>query len=60
MRLSLDLVEEGIAVDPYHRVGREEIGGIIYDMTEHGIMVAYSVSDDEIVLLAFRDLFHPG
>jgi hypothetical protein len=57
VRLSLDLVEEGITVDPYHRHGRAEIGDIVYDRTEPGIMVAYSVIDGEAVLLTFRDLF---
>lgn len=33
VRLSLELVEEGIAVDPFHRVGRQEIGELIYDRT---------------------------
>lgn len=44
-------------VDPYHRDGRVEIANIVYDRTEHGIMVAYSVVEGEAVLLAFRDLF---
>ena len=45
-------------VDPYHRDGRVEIGDVVYDRTEQGIMVAYSVIDDEAVLLTFRDLFN--
>jgi hypothetical protein len=34
VRLSLDLVEGGIAVDPYQRVGRVDVGDTVYDMTE--------------------------
>ena len=58
VRLSLDLVEEGIAVDPYHRDRRVEIGSIIYDRTERGLMVAYSMIDGEAVLLTFLDFFN--
>ncbi len=57
MRLSLDLVEEGITVDPFHRQGRVEIGEIVYDRTERGIMVAYSMVNGIAVLLTFCDLF---
>jgi hypothetical protein len=57
-RLSLDLVEERIAVDPDHRSGREQVGDLIYDMTEPGIMVVYSVIEGEAVLVTFRDLFN--
>jgi hypothetical protein len=56
-RLSLDLVEEGIAVDSDHRNGREQIGELVYDMTEPGMMVVYSVIDGEAVLMTFRDFF---
>lgn len=57
VRLSVDLVEEGIAVDPFHRAGRVAVGGIVYDRTEPGIMVAYSMIEGKAVLLTFRDLF---
>ena len=53
VRLSLDLVEEAIAVDPYHRFRRSEIDGIVYDVTDPSLMVAYAVVDDDVVLLAF-------
>jgi hypothetical protein len=59
VRLSLDLVEEGIVVDPYHRNRRLEVDGIVYDRTEEGIMVAYAVADGEALLLTFRDLIDP-
>jgi hypothetical protein len=57
VRLSVDLVEEGIVVDPDHRKGREQIGDLVYDITEPGVMVVFSVVDGEAVLLTFRDLF---
>ena len=56
-RLSLELAEEAIAVDPDHRDRRIEIDDVIYDRSEPGIMVAYSVVDGEVVFLTFRDLF---
>ena len=56
MRLSLDLVEEGIAVDPFHRVDRQAIGELIYDRTEPGMVVVYSMVDGQAVLVMFRDL----
>ena len=59
MRLSLDLVEEGIVVDPDHRDGREQIGDLVLDMTEPGIVVAYSMFNDEAILVTFRVLFEP-
>jgi hypothetical protein len=57
VRLSLELVEEGIAVDPFHRDGRQEIGDLVYDRTERGIVVVFSMVDGEAVLVMFRDLF---
>jgi hypothetical protein len=32
LRLSLDLAEEAIAVDPHHRPLRREIAGVVYDL----------------------------
>ena len=43
MRSSLDLIEDAIEIDPHHRWRRIEIDGIVYDRTEHGMMVAYSM-----------------
>ena len=55
--MSLELAEEAIAVDPHHRHHRREVGGIIYDTSEPGLMVAFTIVDGEIVYLTFRDLF---
>ena len=54
--LSLDLVEEAIAVDPFHRHRRYEVGAVVYDVTEPGLMVSFTVMDDEVVYLSFADL----
>jgi hypothetical protein len=32
LRLSLDLAEEAITVDPHHRHLRREIAGVVYDL----------------------------
>ena len=56
VRLSLDLVEEAIAVDPFHRHRRYEVGEVIYDVTEPGLMVSYTIIDEEVVYLSFADL----
>jgi hypothetical protein len=46
-------------VDPDHRDGREQIGDLVLDMTEPGVLVVYSVVDDEAILVTFRVLFEP-
>ena len=56
MRLSLDLAEEAIVVDPWHRVRRIEIDDVVYDRSEPGIVVAYSIADGDIIFLTFIDL----
>ncbi len=56
MRSSLDLIEDAIEIDPHHRWLRIEIDGIVYDRTEHGMMVAYSMEGGEPLLLTFTDL----
>jgi hypothetical protein len=43
-------------VDPHHRSRRREIGGIVYDVTDPSLMVAYTIVDAEVVFLAFVDL----
>ena len=57
VRLSLDLVEEAIGVDPDSLYKRIEIDGIVYDRSEQGIMVAYTIEDGEPLLLTFTDLW---
>ena len=57
LRLSLDLVEESIFLDPHHRHRRREVGDIVYDTTEPGLMAYYTLDDGEPVMLGFADTF---
>jgi hypothetical protein len=57
IRLSLDLIEEGIATDPIHRVSRQQVGEVIWDKSEPGLAVAFRVEGDTILLLTFVLLF---
>jgi hypothetical protein len=56
-RLSLELIEEGIAVDPAHRVNREQVGKVIWDKSEPGLAVAFTVEGESILLLTFVLIF---
>jgi hypothetical protein len=57
VRLFLELAEEGIATDPWHRLNRVELAeGIVCDLSEQGILVVYKVRADEVLYLTFRDL----
>jgi len=57
VRLLLELAEEAIAADPWHRVDRVDLGNdIVCDLSERGIMLTYRVVADEILFLTFRDL----
>jgi hypothetical protein len=51
--LSLDLLEEAAAVDPFHRLQRREVGEVVWDTSEQGIAFAFSVQDDEVVYLTY-------
>ena len=57
VRLSLDLVEESIAVDPHHRLQRREVGDVVWDTSEPGIALAFAIEGDSIVYLTFVLLF---
>lgn len=57
MRQSLDLVEDGITIDHEHRWRRLEIDGIVYDRTEHGLVVTYALIEGVPLLLTFTDLW---
>jgi hypothetical protein len=56
-RLSLDLIEERVAVDPFHRVNREQVGNVIWDKSEPGLAVAYAIEGHTILRLTFVLLF---
>ena len=45
-----------IAVDRHHRFRRRQIGDVVYDFTEEGILISFAVVDDEVVYLKFLDL----
>lgn len=61
LRDAVDLAEEEILADrpaPLRR-DRIEIDGIIYDHSEHGVMLAYEIIDgDGVRFLAFADLWN--
>ena len=46
IRRSLDLAEESISVDPFHRDQRFELDGVVIDTNEPGMMVAFRIEPD--------------
>lgn len=45
-------------MDPQHRYRRLEVGDAIYDYNEPGLVVTFSMLDDEPLLTAFFDLWY--
>jgi hypothetical protein len=59
IRRSLELAEESISVDPFHREQRLELGGVVFDANETGLIVTYRVEPDGTILfVTFRDLWN--
>ena len=59
IRRSLDLAEESISVDPFHRDQRLELDGVVFDANEMGLIVIYRVEPDgTIMFVTFRDLWN--
>lgn len=59
IRRSLDLAEESISVDPFHRDKRLELDGVVFDANEPGLMVAFRIEPDgTIMFVGFRDLWN--
>jgi hypothetical protein len=59
-RLLLEYAEEGIAADPEGRAYREDIGDVVYDITEPNLAIAFRrLGRSRILLLAFRFLDDP-
>lgn len=59
LRRSLELAEEAISVDPFHRHERLEMDGAVFDANEPGLIVIYRVeSDGTILFITFRDLWN--
>lgn len=55
--MRLALAEESVLVDPFGRYLRNEVGEVVYDISEPGVMVAYTVEGDQVIFLAFTDLY---
>ncbi|MGK2849893.1 MAG: hypothetical protein ACSLFN_03140 [Candidatus Limnocylindrales bacterium] len=59
IRRTLELAEEAISVDPFHRSLRLELDGVVFDANEAGLIVIYRVeSDGTILFITFRDLWN--
>lgn len=54
----LTLAEEGAVTDPIHRERRFELDGIVFDRTEEGVMLTFTVDGEWVVCLAFADLYN--
>jgi hypothetical protein len=57
VQLSLDLVEEAIVAEPDNWAHRQKVGEVIWDRSEAGLAVAFTIENDEIIYLTFIDLF---
>jgi hypothetical protein len=55
--LSLELMEEAVLAEPDNWTHRVQVGEVIWDKSERGLALAYSVENGEIVFLTFVDLF---
>jgi hypothetical protein len=51
------LAEAAIVAEPDNWSRREQVGDVIWDKSEDGLAVAYSIANDEIVYLTFIDLY---
>lgn len=59
LRRSLEMAEEAISVDPFHRSKRLELDGAVFDANEPGLIVSYRVEPDGTILfITFRDLWN--
>lgn len=59
IRRSLDLAEESISVDPQHRDQRLDLDGVVFDMNEAGLMVAFRIEPHGTILfVSFTDLWN--
>ena len=57
VRLSLDLMEEAIVAEPDNWAHRQKVGEVIWDRSEAGLALAFTIENDEIIYLTFIDLF---
>ena len=57
MRLSLEVAEAAVVAEPDNWIHRQRIGDVIWDKSEDGLALAYTVEDGEIVYLTFIDMY---
>jgi hypothetical protein len=57
VRRSIDLAEEAVAVDPFHRSRRHDADGITFDLNEPGVILGYVVEGEEVVYLRLHVLY---
>jgi hypothetical protein len=57
VRLSLELMEEAIVAEPDNWSHREQVGEVIWDRSEDGLALAYTVENGEVIYLTFIDLY---
>ena len=55
--LSLEVAEAAIVAEPDNWSHREQVGEVIWDLSEDGLALAYIVEDGEITYLTFVDLY---
>lgn len=59
LRRTLELAEEAISVDPFHRSLRLEVDGVVFDANEPGLIVTYRLEPGGTILfITFRDLWN--
>jgi hypothetical protein len=54
----LELAEENVLAGPADYPIEQDIGGIYYNKTVPGVMLAYEIEGDGVRFLAFSDLFN--
>lgn len=57
VRLSLDLMEEAIVAEPDNWKDRKQVDDVIWDTSQPGLALAYTVEDGEIIFGTFIDLY---
>ena len=57
MRLSLDLMEEAIVAEPDNWLHRRRVDDVIWDYSQPGLALAYTIEDGEIIFGTFIDLY---
>lgn len=50
-------MEEAIVAEPDNWAHRQKVGEVIWDRSEAGLALAFTIENDEIIYLTFIDLF---